>query len=234
MFLIHRLRFRVILILLSASVGVVLGQGSPVSVDLGAFVGGSYYFGDTNPREQFYQPSPSVGGLLKVNLNPFQTARFQWTYGSLRLNAHNYLTGVSGHYQRAFANVQVGMEYHFLPHLVAGYNKPWTPYIFGSVGWTFRSTAVPSAYQVPEYSLGNKHNFNIPFGLGVKYRATQRLTVGAEWTWVKTFDDTLDFTQNPGPSGSASATHNNDWYGFAGFFVTYRLFQPKTPCPAYN
>ena len=144
------------------------------------------------------------------------------------MDTYNYLTNVSGHYHRSFANLQAGLEYNFLPHLVAGYNKSWTPYLFGSLGtWTFRNTTVPSAYQVPEYQWTDWHNLTIPFGLGVKYRATQKLTVGVEWTWVKTFDDTLDYTLDPGATGSSSVTHNNDWYSFAGFFCYLSSFPAK-------
>lgn len=80
---------------------------------------------------------------------------------------------------------------------------------------------------------------SLPFGLGLKWKASDWLHVGLEWSFKKTFVDDLDKMGNgvidpSDPYGfeESAGWHNNDWYSFAGFFVAIDIFHQKIPCNA--
>jgi hypothetical protein len=73
---------------------------------------------------------------------------------------------------------------------------------------------------------------SIPFGIGIKINVTKKITAGAEWSFRKSFNDRIDGLENP--SGVYSVIHNNDWYSFAGIFITYKFFNFAAECPAYK
>jgi hypothetical protein len=240
MFLLLRMRF-----LVSGFVFVMLWQPlaareRSISMDAGFFAGTSYFFGDVEPRKHFHWPALAFGGVGKISLNPFLSARGTLTYGELRGLSLDYdptLTAPGGTFYRfryKMIHASAGLEYYFLPHLDRGYQRSWTPYIFAGVGWTAHQLGRPSFYEGPVYGRRDRHNFTLPFGLGVRVRCAPRISVGAEWALVKTFDDTLDYTLDPGHTGSSFNLSGNDWFGFAGMYITYRIFQPRTPCPAYD
>ena len=108
------------------------------------------------------------------------------------------------------------------------------------------------------YSL-TSHNFL--FGIGYKFNITRQFTGALEWGMRRTGTDYLDdvSTTYPDPSvfGEDSRglelydrslenrgenldfqrgnPHNNDWYSFAGFILTFRIRNFSwQKCPAYN
>jgi hypothetical protein len=78
------------------------------------------------------------------------------------------------------------------------------------------------------------NHFSVPFGLGAKYMVSQNATIGFEWGFRKTFRDNIDGVVNPGGTLDKSSTNNADWYSFAGFFITFRLFNKGKECPVYK
>lgn len=108
------------------------------------------------------------------------------------------------------------------------------------------------------YSL-TSHNFL--FGIGFKFNITRQFTGALEWGMRRTGTDYLDdvSTTYPHPSvfdGDSRSLelydrslenrgenvdfqrgnpHNNDWYSFAGFILTFRIRNFSwQKCPAYN
>ena len=108
------------------------------------------------------------------------------------------------------------------------------------------------------YSLTS---YNFLFGVGFKFNITRQLTGALEWGMRRTGTDYLDdvSTTYPDPSvfgGNDLAfqlhdrslenrgenidfqrgnPHNNDWYSFAGFILTFRIKNfSRQICPAYN
>jgi len=108
-----------------------------------------------------------------------------------------------------------------------------------------------------KYSLTS---ISIPFGLGVKFNFFRRFSTGLEWGWRKTFTDYLDdvstkyvnpdiLTYNrpeiiafladrstePHQPGTARGVANNkDWYGFAGFWLTFKITDDDNGCASYT
>ncbi len=107
------------------------------------------------------------------------------------------------------------------------------------------------------YSLTS---ISIPFGLGLKINFLKRFTFGAEWGLRKTFTDYIDDISgvyvdktvlqynNPEiislladrseiahkPGSARGLSTNNDWYGFLGFWLTFKLTNDDNGCSSYS
>src|SRR5208283_1550638 len=90
----------------------------------------------------------------------------------------------------------------------------FTPFSFVGIGY---EVLLQSTYNIP-------NNIVVPFGIGIKYLLNKRTTVGAEWSFRKTFQNQIDGVGNPGGNQYKSILNNNDWYSYAGFFISFRLF----------
>ncbi len=204
----------------------VNGQIFRPNAEAGVFGGVSYYLGDINPRRQFYHPSLSAGVLAKHNFTEHHCLRVNIFYGKLKGNDldfnNEYQQMRAKKFETSVLDCHIGYEFNFLPYVINRWKTTHTPYIFAAVGYSIvLSSTVDEA----------ANHITIPFGVGYKYRFNEMVAVGCEWGMRKTFTDKLDGVLNPGPDGSYSASHNNDWYSFAGVFVTFRIFEKRLACP---
>ena len=115
-------------------------------------------------------------------------------------------------------------EFNFLPYnLMMRENDFISPYVTAGMG-----AAIMPGLESPLV-------LTVPFGLGLKVRVTQRLGLGGEWSFRKTFTDQIDGIENILISGAKhSNIHNNDWYSFAGLNITYNISKIRIECPAYD
>ena len=189
--------------------------------DLGIITGTSYYFGDLNLGTQFYQPSPAIGFIFRNNRSDMFSLRFSGMLGSLKGSApqNYYLPNSPSNFSTKLFSLEATCEIGFLPfHTFFSQSRKFSPYVVLGTG-----LAYSNGYFIP----------NIPFGIGAKYSPANRWTIGLEWRLHKTFFDEIDGYQNV-TSSPRSFAHNNDWFGVAGFFVTYRLINKGAVCPAYK
>ena len=195
----------------------------------GFFGGAAYYLGDINNRKHFYNPTLSFGALAKHNFTEHHSLRINAFYGKLKGDDADF----DGEYQQIRAQsfetslleCNIGYEFNFLPYITNRRKNAHTPYFFAGIGYSFilSSTAGDATSHV-----------TVPFGAGYKWNVNEKVSVGCEWGFRKTFTDTLDGVLNPGPDGSYSWSHNNDWYSFAGMYVTFKIFEKRIPCPAFK
>jgi hypothetical protein len=199
------------------------------NANLGIIGGISYYMGDINPNRHFYNPSPAFGVIYRININP----RY-----AIRGNA--YYTKISGsdldfpeliHPDRAYLPVSfsttmldlnVQVEFNFLPFTPNVGKFKYTPYVSCGMGFTMAMSS----------NVDASHHFTFPFGTGLKFNISQRISTGAEWSFRKSFTDGIDGVKNP--TGIQSWVHNNDWYSYLGIFITYKFFKFVEDCPAYR
>lgn len=219
------MRYYVSLILMLAS-GMTLAQPN---ANFGVFAGTAYYMGDINPGRHFYRPKISYGALYRFNIN---------TRYSLRANA--YVADLSGSdldfperlhpdrpynpatFSTSLLDLALQLEFNFLPYTPTIGKWAYTPYIStGIAGDLIMGSTVDA-----------QNHLSFPFGIGLKVNLTSRLSAGAEWSFRKAFYDGVDGQENP--SGKSSLIHNNDWYSFAGIFITFKFFNFVADCPAYN
>lgn len=193
----------------------------------GFFLGTSYYLGDINPTRQFYDPSPSLGGLFKFYLNNRHCLRFSCYYGQFRGSDRDFSNEYQQVRNKSFSatllDINAIYEFDFLPFKYDPRIKAISPFLFGGVGYDFPIRT--------QYAIGP--HFSIPFGMGVKYMISRKVTIGSEWSFRKTFQDNIDGVVSPGGSSENSLLSNKDWYSFAGFFITFRLFDNTGNCPVY-
>lgn len=195
--------------------------------DVGLTGGVSYYLGDINPSRQFYSVSPAFGGFLRYNLNSREALKVSLVHMAIKgndadfSNAYQQIRNAS--FRASFAEISAVYEFHFLPYVTHKREKGFSPYIYGGFGYlTFVSAA------------SNKGNyFSVPFGVGIKYSISKKIGTGVEWGMRKFFNDYMDGITNPGGEAMKPVLNNNDWYSFAGFFISFRLNDNSGDCPVY-
>lgn len=211
------------------SINLVLFQNADAQrhSEIGAFGGVSYYLGDINRSQQFYRPLPSIGVLYHLVLDDRQAFRANVIYGQFQgvdrdfNNAYQQNRNIS--FSASLINLNVIYEFNFLSFHFNERARTFSPFLFAGLAYNF-------ILQSP----GNNHNhLSVPFGTGIKYMISKKTTVGVEWSLQKTFVDNIDGVVSPGEAQYKSPIINNDWYSFAGFFISFRLFD-NSDCPVYR
>jgi len=203
------------------------GQFFRSNTEAGVFGGVSYYQGEINPRKPFYSPGMSLGAMMKHNFTDHHCVRLHAFYGQLKgndLDFKNEYQQMRAHsFETSLLDCHLGYEFNFLPHVINRRKTAHaTPYIFAAVGYSLIISS--------DTGIATNHT-TVPFGVGYKYRINDSVAIGCEWGMRKTFNDTVDGLLNPGPDGSYATSHNNDWYSFAGVYVTFKVFEKKFVCP---
>ena len=192
--------------------------------DVGFSVGASYYMGDFNLATQFYMPSPSIGIMLRHNLNDFYSIRLSGSRGQLKgvYNSKSFLLPNLPNktsFNHQIVELSASLEVGFRPFATkpADANK-YSPYVTLGVG---------AAY------ADRKLFAHFPFGIGIKFTPFNRWTFGLEWSLHKTFTDGIDGYSNLS-SIERIRIHNYDWVGIGGLCVSYRLVNEGVICPVYD
>ncbi|PWD99837.1 type IX secretion system protein PorG [Marinilabilia rubra] len=241
-----RIIFRQWQLLFIFFLGVTHSAISQERIEGGFFLGASYYNGDLNPGRQFYRAKPAFGGMVRAVMN--SRIAFKGTITAVEIQGsypqkQTYYpstnnTPASYSFQRTMADISTQLEINFFqyddPHKKE--ETRFTPYLSGGLAYTFYR-------RYEEDQSGGSENphfiLSLPFGVGVKWKPADWVHVGFEWTFRRTFVDDLD-KMGPGvidPSDpydfqESSDWHNNDWYSFAGVFVTFDLFHQRVSCNA--
>ncbi len=197
------------------------------NANFGIIGGIAYYMGDINPNRHFYKPSPAFGLIYRININPRYAIRGNAYYAQVRGSDLDFPELL--HPDRAFLPVSftttmldlnLQTEFNFLPFTPNVGKFKYTPYVSGGLGFTLAMSA------------NTNHHFTFPFGVGVKFNLTSKISTGAEWSFRKSFTDHIDRVENP--TGIQSLIHNNDWYSYLAVFITYKFFKFAEECPAYR
>ena len=201
--------------------------------EIGLLGGVSYYNGDANSTKPFLENHPAVGALLRAKLHPFVMLKANVLRATVSGNTANFPNkfpgDVQAQFERTFWEVGTQIELNFFKY---GFESSWdrdvkyhSPYILLGPGLAF--------YQGQE---GNSFAPNLTFGLGYKYKLTERLNVGVEWSMRKLFRDDFDVTDPfneilDDPYGVGhSGIKNNDWYSCAFVFITLDIIKIKGKC----
>jgi opacity protein-like surface antigen len=199
--------------------------------DIGVLIGGAYYLGDINPGKHFYSPSFTIGGIYRYNFNKRYALRINGLYSRLVGNDDDFPDRNIPLRPRVSFNTNIidavaQIEFNFLPYITGSEKGAFSPYVSAGFGGTLvLGSSVSNSAVVPSNTL------NFPFSAGIKYNVDNSLSIGAEWSFRKTFSDRLDGVEGLIENG---LVHNNDWYSFVGVFITYKFFKFADDCPAYN
>jgi len=202
--------------------------------EVGIFAGASFYVGEINQTKLFFMPSPAIGGIYRHTLNKRWTLRFDGTYTKLRgkdsKSNNAYQLERNQEFTTKIGDIGFQIELNFLPYDRTIYKKNYfTPYITSGIALLI----IPE----PKYPF----EFAIPFGVGIKYGITKKITISAEWSFRYTHSDFIDkieadnFTSTSAtPIKQRSYNPNKDIYSFIGLSVAFQLFIEKSVCPAFG
>jgi hypothetical protein len=196
--------------------------------DIGLIGGASYYLGDINHGQHFYSPSPAGGIIFRYNLNPRHSFRFSGIYTSLKGSDNDFEDAYQFQRNHSFKtsviDLAITTEFNFMDYEPTKLRKNrHSPYVTAGIGYA----------SVIGTDAGAKSTTTIIFGGGFKYNLARRWSMGAEWTFRKNLNDLLDGVENIGAEQGVFF-HNNDWYSIIGIFVTYKIFNWREDCPAYD
>ena len=202
----------------------VLTLSAQNKLDIGGFVGASYYNGEFNENMPLYKPSPAFGAILRFNFNDYYSFRLSLDLASVKgQHPGNELLPKASRleFKKSLLSLEAMFEFNFIP-LTPAIQKPrlmFTPYIAAGGGVAFINGVIAP---------------NVPFGGGLKFSPGYRHTIGVEWLFHKTFTDKIDDYEAPRDDSHATI-HNNDWFSYISLTYTYRLPGGKsTSCAVYR
>lgn len=196
-------------------------------MEIGLGGGGSFYMGDANTR--FYNNTNGVFSVLaRYNVNPRFSLKANLAAAGISgstENSYGILPGDELLFSRTVYDLGVQVEWEFFGYGLQNWNgnRRLAPYGVLGLGLTYAPKPV-------------QHDFaaNFPIGLGLRYKLSERVNVGLEWTMRFSTSDRLDVTQNYGTSLEnpfmikGKGIKNKDSYSFTMLYVTFDVF--KRPC----
>lgn len=162
--------------------------------EIGILGGGTFYLGDAS-SVPFTNLNAAYGGFLKYKLNERYAFGLQATGGKVNIPAFESIKA----HTTSIADVEALAEFHFFDYGLGrkhSQTKRATPYIFAGVGCV-----------IYEQNAA----FTIPFGVGAKFKLSERTNLGITWSIKKIFKDDFDQIDNP-RALNKSVFINNDWY----------------------
>ncbi len=205
--------------------------------EIGLFLGAGYYNGEICPTRPFYKPKFAFGLNIRHGLNDrfaisFQAIRCLLEGDDLDFN-NTYQQLRHAKFENEIVELSLQAEVNFLPLIKGDYYHCFSPYLAVGPGLTVGS--------FPNEGL----QFCIPFGVGVKFCPTKRISLSAEWKYRKMFTDVLDhINEDEFDSVNPNIEHrkqksflgDKDWYSFVGAVFSVVIGGGKTgiSCPAYQ
>ena len=201
-------------------------------VDFGIIVGTMQYNGDVNMTKPYYSPRPAIGGIFRKNFDPHYSLRLGVTYGELTADDRNFDNLYQKNRDYFFEDTHIlefsaMCEFNFFEVTTNKKEKNFSPFVVAGLGGMYMEG-------IKWYEF-----FNIPMGVGLKYKLVPRLELRAEWTWRKTFTDGLDHLADQANDGylqykQISFCETNDWFSVLGISLLFNFSDEKIPCPIYE
>ncbi|PVX52349.1 outer membrane protein with beta-barrel domain [Balneicella halophila] len=205
--------------------------GQPASsIDIGAGVGMSSYYGDINQNKLFYNPNISFDGIIRYNFSNRYSLRANVMSTKLKADdidfENPYQQSRKEFFVRNIFEIGVLGEVNFFPYI--------NPHEWGHSLSTIYAT-LGAGYAV-SYVTGQEDigSSSIIFGVGYKRVLTRRFAVEAEWAFRKLVNDEFDNVVDPIKTGETSKLFNNDWYNVIGVRLTYNFWQNGGKCRTFE
>ena len=186
--------------------GALYGQ----YLEIGPYVGGSYYIGDLNPNKHFYMISPAYGGIIRCNFTTRWVGRINFMYGTVSGDdvKTKAVENRNLNFESSIFEISLQGEVNFLPYYTGSWSQYFSPYIFGGIGiFTMNPTGIVNGEKLTLRELGTEGQLSgtypdkepygltqicFPFGIGFRVSFWRNFCAGFEWGLRKTFTDYLD------------------------------------------
>ena len=224
------------------------------TADIGIWGGSSTYWGDIRDVHPLQTFNLNLGGYFRYNFNPRVGLRAMLIVGNHR--AEGFVEDVKWNFSKIAQDLSLQVEINYLKYILGEKKTPVTPYIMGGVGLMF----FPYTFDPEKLFFINPY-FNglplteesvitpsIPFGFGFKFNIGRKMGIGLEYQLRKILSDKLDDLYDPLTFNAVDVNngnektkikytdllHNNDWPGYLGINIIYKIYLSKKPCPAYD
>ena len=200
------------------------------------FAGGTaFYLGDANHKTPFERSRWTAGVMYRYNFDTRWALKLHASLSQVAADSrdfgYRFPTGQDyAAFQRQFFNLDAVAEFNFFDIGQCKYYKAKnkaTPYLLLGIGLTAYNAYGPDA---------SMFHVSIPFGIGGKWKATKRLTIGVEWTIHKLFTDDLDVTgednlilNDPYRTGKTGFL-DTDWFSLASVYISFSMFEINKYC----
>lgn len=196
------MRFKKIISFIALS-GLLSTAANAQIMEVGINAGAAGYMGDLNPANPLVFSGPSFGAFVKGNLDPYWAVGLHYNYGKIKGNDLNSSNADFRNRELNFSTplheLSLQVDFNFLDYFSGGGTKNFTPYIFGGVGGVLFNPKAKydgETYELRYYKTeGVKYKnyaLSIPYGVGVKYRISERLGLLTQLGYRTTMTDYLD------------------------------------------
>lgn len=225
------MRFRSIALIAMTllSVFALKAQPTPYKFDLGASLGMSGYLGDANTSS--IMKHPGFVGELSFRYLPDCRWAFRGVLSSLSLSGSTedmkdvLPSVVDGHYDFKSTVYDFGarVEFNFFSYGIGETYKRlrrWSPYLTVGIGMSLSSSGGETSFAP-----------NLPMGAGIKFKVSERVNLGAEFTMTKVFGDKVDGPLlNDLNTIKTSFYKNTDWYSRLTIGISYEFGKRCETC----
>ncbi|MDX1666456.1 MAG: DUF6089 family protein [Saprospiraceae bacterium] len=175
--------------------------------EAGAWVGGSYYFGDLNTNFDLSLPGPAGGVIARYNFNERVSLKFSGNYGLMRgddaLSENTFERARNLSFRSHVIELSPVLEFNFLPYVHGSELEWFSPYVFAGFNIAYFN---PQAHLNEEWidlrPLGTEGQMRgeeyasftggLVYGLGFKFDLSYDWSVNIELGARQLFTDYLD------------------------------------------
>ncbi|MCX6245763.1 MAG: DUF6089 family protein [Bacteroidetes bacterium] len=175
------------------------------NIEVGLFIGDSYYLGDLNPAVHFRSVQLAYGAMARYNIDDRWAIKFAVTRGKVKGNSEksNFLPGRNLSFESPITDFSLMAEFNFFPYFTGSRWNWITPYLYAGIGGFIFQPASGGEKLKPLGTEGQNLGYegrkpysttqvDIPFGLGLKVSIGKKFGLTAFWEMHKTFTDYLD------------------------------------------
>jgi len=206
------------------TIAVAQAYAQEYRYEIGGAVGVSGYLGDANNGNFLKKPGYVVGGMFRYIINSRMALKANLLTASISGNSANignvYPEGVAYKFSSQLYDLGAQFEFNFLNYGIGSKYlklKRISPYLTLGAGFTMAS------------GDGEGFTMNVPMGVGVKYKISERFNLGVEFTMRMSLSDKLDGLKDLNGINSGFAK-NKDWYSFTMVSITYEFSKRCRTC----
>ena len=176
-------------------------------VELGGWIGATYYFGDLNTEYDLSAPGPAGGLIYRYNFNERLALKFSGNAGLINgddSRSDNFFESSRNlHFRSLILDGSLQFEFNFLPYIHGSGDNSVTPYLFaGLTGFNYNPQAKLDGVWVNLQPLGTegqpqgeeylKYSYGINYGFGLKFDLDLNWSINIEFSARKIYTDYID------------------------------------------